>query len=35
MGEKSPIENLFRLMDKNGDGFMTKKVDMNCLFSEL
>ena len=29
MGEESPIEKLFRLMDKNGDGFVTKKVDMN------
>ena len=35
MGEESPIEKLFRLMDKNGDGFVTKKVDMNGLFSKF
>ena len=27
MGEETPIEKLFKLMDKNGDGFVTKKVD--------
>ena len=26
MGEETPIEKLFKLMDKNGDGFVTKKV---------
>ena len=35
MGEESPIEKLFRLMDKNGDGFVTKKVDTKSLFSKL
>ena len=27
MGEETPIEKLFKLMDKNGDGFVTKKVN--------
>ena len=31
MGEMSPIEKLFILMDKNGDGFVTKKVNVNVL----
>ena len=35
MGEESPIEKLFRLMDKNGDGCVTKKVDTKSLFSKL
>ena len=26
MGEETPIEKLFKLMDKNRDGFITKKV---------
>ena len=26
LGEESKIEKLFRLMDKNADGFVTKKV---------
>ena len=26
MGEETPVEKLFKLMDKNGDGFVTKKV---------
>ena len=26
MGEETPIEKLFKLMDKNGDGFVSKKV---------
>ena len=26
MGEESKIEKLFRLMDKNKDGFVTRKV---------
>ena len=26
LGEETQIEKLFRLMDKNGDGFITKKV---------
>ena len=26
MGEESPIEKLFKNMDKNGDGFVTKQV---------
>ena len=28
MGEETPIEKLFKLMDKNGDGFVTKKVGL-------
>ena len=37
MGEETPIEKLFKLMDKNGDGFVTKKVvERKCLgFIEL
>ena len=32
MGEETPIEKLFKLMDKNGDGFVTKKVvKRKCL----
>ena len=27
MGEEPPIEKLFKNMDKNGDGFVTKKVN--------
>ena len=30
MGEESPIEKLFKNMDKNGDGLVTKQVS-NCL----
>ena len=26
MGEETPIEKLFKMMDKNGDGFISKKV---------
>ena len=26
LGEETPIEKLFKLMDKNRDGFITKKV---------
>ena len=26
MGEETPVEKLFKLMDKNGDGFVSKKV---------
>ena len=29
MGEETPIEKLFKLMDKNRDGFITKKVENN------
>ena len=29
LGEETQIEKLFRLMDKNKDGFVTKKV-RNC-----
>ena len=29
MGEETPIEKLFKLMDKNGDGFVSKKVGCN------
>ena len=27
MGEESPIEKLFKNMDKNGDGYVTKQVE--------
>ena len=33
MGEESKIEKLFRLMDKNKDGFVTRKV-RNCRYSK-
>ena len=33
MGEMSPIEKLFILMDKNGDGFVTKKVNVNNVLN--
>ena len=26
MGEDTSVEKLFKIMDKNGDGFVTKKV---------
>ena len=26
MGEETPIEKLFKLMDKNGDGYVSRKV---------
>ena len=26
LGEETPIEKLFKLMDKNGDGFVSRKV---------
>ena len=29
MGEESPIEKLFKNMDKNGDGLVTKQVECN------
>ena len=32
MGEETPIEKLFKLMDKNGDGFVTKKVGFVFLY---
>ena len=28
MGEETPIERLFNMMDKNGDGFVSKKVSL-------
>ena len=33
MGEMSPIEKLFILMDKNGDGFVTKKVNVTNILN--
>ena len=30
LGEETPIEKLFKLMDKNGDGFVTKK---ECVYT--
>ena len=32
MGESSKAEKLFRLMDKDGDGYVTKNVRENLLF---
>ena len=32
MGESSKAEKLFRLMDKDGDGYVTKNVRENWLF---
>ena len=32
MGEETPIEKLFKLMDKNRDGFKTKKVKITYKF---
>ena len=32
MGEETPIEKLFKMMDKNGDGFISKKVRNMHLF---
>ena len=31
MGEETPIEKLFKLMDKNGDGFVTRKVTQEII----
>ena len=31
MGEESPIEKLFKNMDKNGDGLVTKQVDASII----
>ena len=36
MGEETPIEKLFKLMDKNRDGFITKKVwKITCQISSI
>ena len=35
MGEETPIEKLFKLMDKNHDGFITKKVSKKLRFTVL
>ena len=32
MGEESRAERLFKLMDKDGDGFVTKTVNFNLIF---
>ena len=32
MGEETPVETLFKKMDKNGDGFVTKKVSYAFFF---
>ena len=32
MGEESTIEKLFKNMDKNGDGFVTKQVARDSIF---
>ena len=30
MGEDTSVEKLFKIMDKNGDGYVTKKVRFQC-----
>ena len=35
MGEETPIEKLFKMMDKNGDGFVSKKVSLISFFIDL
>ena len=30
MGEDTSVEKLFKIMDKNGDGYVTKKVSFQC-----
>ena len=32
MGEETAVETLFKKMDKNGDGFVTKKVSYAFFF---
>ena len=32
MGEESTIERLFKSMDTNGDGFVTKEVKINMEY---
>ena len=34
MGEESTIEKLFKNMDRNGDGFVTKQVDRDSIFTQ-
>ena len=35
MGEETPIEKLFKLMDKNGDGYVSRKVrNMQEIYME-
>ena len=36
LGEETPIEKLFKLMDRDGDGFVTKKVKQrHIVFSRF
>lgn len=35
MGEESPIEKLFKNMDKNGDGLVTKQVSNRLVYRRL
>ena len=35
MGEESHIEKLFKSMDKNNDGYVTKKVNPSPIWYEL
>ena len=35
MGEETPLERLFRSMDKDGDGAVTKEVDLNVKLKSL
>ena len=33
IGEESAIEKLFKNMDRDGDGLVTKEVEMRCFIS--
>ena len=35
MGEETAVETLFKKMDKNGDGFVSKKVSYVFFFLEI
>ena len=35
MGEESPIEKLFKNMDQNGDGLVTKQVGVKTISGKL
>ena len=35
MGEESRAERLFKLMDKDGDGYVTKHVSFNLDFKRI
>ena len=35
MGEETPIEKLFKLMDKNGDGYVSRKAKNVKIFNAI